>query len=132
MLAHPRLWIFAVIVWAAALWLLSGQSSLHPPGPEFANRDKVMHATYFALGGTCLFLALRLKKRPLTKLATCLIVVGFCSLVGVVDEYHQSFIPNRSGNDVGDWLADTVGGVIACCLGSLLYSFLRPKTPDHP
>jgi len=33
-----------------------------------------------------------------------------CSVIGRLDEYHQTFTPGRSGNDTGDWLADTLGG----------------------
>ena len=31
------------------------------------------------------------------------------SVIGRLDEYHQTFTPGRSGNDYGDWLADTLG-----------------------
>ena len=39
------------------------------------------------------------------------VTVLFCTLVGVFDEWHQLHVPGRSGGDVGDWLADTLGGV---------------------
>jgi VanZ family protein len=127
MLAQSRLWLLALLVWFIALFVLSGQSRLKPPGPEFNHKDKVIHATYFMLGGTCLYLALRLKKPAIQPLLLCVVVIGFCSLVGASDEFHQSFVPNRSGNDWGDWLADTVGGALACGLGLLLYRVIRRK-----
>lgn len=38
--------------------------------------------------------------------------VIFCSLYGVSDEYHQSFVPGRLA-ETGDWLADTLGAAIS-------------------
>jgi VanZ family protein len=49
--------------------------------------------------------------------AVCIATVLFCSLIGVSDEWHQSFVPGRSGNDVWDWTADTIGGLLAAMLG---------------
>jgi len=131
MLTHPRTWFTAVVVWAVALFMLSHQSHLSPPGPEFDNKDKVLHATYFALGGISFFMTLRLTMPSMSVLKTCIWVVLFCSLVGVADEYHQSHVPNRSGNDVGDWLADTLGGMIACGACLLVQASRRPKSSSR-
>ena len=38
------------------------------------------------------------------------------SFFGATDEWHQQFTPGRSGKDVGDWTADSIGGLA----GSLL------------
>ena len=59
-LARPRLWFIALAVWFAVLFWLSSQSNLHAPGPDFANKDKVLHAGYFTLGGILLFIGLLL------------------------------------------------------------------------
>lgn len=32
-------------------------------------------------------------------------------LVGIIDEYHQTFTPGRTGNDLGDWIADILGSI---------------------
>lgn len=42
-------------------------------------------------------------------------VILFCSLYGISDEWHQSFVVGRS-SDVLDWLADTSGAVLASFL----------------
>lgn len=124
-LLRPYLWFAAIIIWYVTLWLLSSQSKLHPPGPEFMHRDKVLHATYFAMGGVCLFVALRLRwpHWPVTRLS--LIVILFCAVIGALDEYRQSFTPYRSGNDLGDWIADTLGGVIACLVSPILLRWFK-------
>jgi VanZ family protein len=52
-----------------------------------------------------------------------LIVTLILSLIGILDEYHQSFFANRTGNDPGDWLADTLG---ALC-GALVFRKLHRR-----
>jgi VanZ family protein len=44
-----------------------------------------------------------------------LVTVLFCSLYGMTDEYHQSFIEGRNSG-VADWLADTLGAVIVAAI----------------
>lgn len=119
MLRRPGLWFTAVAIWFVTLFLLSNQSHLHPPGPQFDNQDKVYHAGYFTLGALCLFVGLRQRRPERSHMRTALLVVLFAVFVGAFDEFHQSFIPNRSGNDWGDWLADSVGGMIGSFFGML-------------
>ncbi|QIF00359.1 VanZ family protein [Roseimicrobium sp. ORNL1] len=136
MLRRPGLWFTAVAIWFVALFLLSNQSALQPPGPEFENRDKVYHVGYFALGSLCLFVGLRLKNPARSVLKTALLVLLFAAFVGAFDEFHQSFIPNRSGNDLGDWLADASGGIIGSLAGMVLLCMpgirLKQKQPCEP
>ncbi len=118
---------FLVAVWFAVLFWLSSQSHLHPPGPEFENKDKVLHTGYFAIGGGLFFMALRLKKPALGLLAATLITIAFCSAIGAFDEWHQTFTPNRSGNDPYDWMADTLGGLLGALGGHRLLRFLPQR-----
>jgi VanZ family protein len=120
MLRRPGFWFTAVAIWFVTLFFLSNQSHLQPPGPQFDNQDKVYHAGYFTLGALCLFVGLRLKNPGRSLMRTAMLVFLFAVFVGAFDEFHQSFIPNRSGNDWGDWLADSVGGVIGSILGMIL------------
>ena len=63
-------------------------------------------------------LASRFFNEYFTKPTTVMIVsLCYCSLYGVSDEWHQSFVPGRSV-DFMDWLADTLGASIAL---SILY-----------
>lgn len=126
--SRAPIWFFAVAIWFAALFLLSSQSDLAPPGPQFENRDKVLHATYFAMGATCLFVALRLSNPTRSVWKTSLIVFLCCAAIGVTDEFHQSFVPHRSGNDLGDLMADAFGGILGCGFGTFFYRIFRPKT----
>ncbi len=123
---RPRFWFSLFAVWFAVLFLFSSQSRLHPPGPQFHNKDKVLHAAYFMLGGILLFVGLRLKKPALGLLATSLITIVFCSAVGAFDEWHQTFTPNRSGNDPYDWMADSLGGLLGALGGNCLLRVFKP------
>ena len=44
-----------------------------------------------------------------------LLSVTFCSLYGLSDEWHQSFVKGRF-SDIADWLADTSGPGLAVFL----------------
>lgn len=132
MLRRPSIWFLAVAVWFGVLFFLSHQSHLTPPGPQFDNRDKVYHAGYFTLGATCFFIGLRLW-RPTWRLPVLVtLTVLLCMGVGAFDEIHQSFIPNRSGNDFGDWLADTAGGFIGSLCGAVLLRSRRLRAEKQP
>jgi len=41
--------------------------------------------------------------------------IGFCSLYGLSDEWHQSYVPGRQ-SDAMDWLADSIGGGLAAMM----------------
>jgi VanZ family protein len=87
-------------------------ASKFPKLPIYVS-DKLIHAVLFCIFGLLLHLALEPKTVPKTFqwrriLLTLLIVM----LYGGFDEFHQHFVPGRSV-DVYDFIADTVGGLIA-------------------
>jgi VanZ family protein len=110
-LSSPLLWRTLVLIWAGILYWLSEQSSLPTPG-KFEGIDKIEHALYFAAGGMCFLLSLRLVGFARKTTIAIVLTVLFCSIVGALDEWHQTFTPGRSGGDVWDWTADTIGGFI--------------------
>ena len=113
--SSPQLWRSLVIVWAAILYWLSGQSKLPSPG-KFEGIDKIEHTLYFAAGGMCFLLGMRLAGFARKTTVAIVLTVLFCSIVGVLDEWHQTFTPGRSGGDVWDRIADTIGGFIGAFL----------------
>ncbi len=100
-----KLNIALLLGYCGLIFFLSHQPSL--PAPMlFSHQDKLIHATAYAVMG---FLAWRVftdLNQP--KWLVAMISIAFCSLYGVSDEFHQSFIDGRDA-DVWDWLADTVG-----------------------
>lgn len=89
-------------------WLSSLPNLTHP---EFiANQDKLHHLAAYALMG---WLSWRCFSHVLTDRTMLLIAsVAFCSLYGLSDEWHQSFVVGRCA-DSGDWLADTLGAAMS-------------------
>ena len=110
-LSFSWLWFALVVFWAVVLYWLSEQSSLPTPG-SFEGIDKLQHAVYFAAGGACFLLGLRLAGFVRKTSTAVILTVLFCSAIGGLDEWHQTFTPGRSGGDVWDWLADMTGGFI--------------------
>ncbi len=121
---RPRTWWTLLVIWWVTLWFLSGTA--HPPSlPGFLDWDKLKHAVYFMLGGSFWALALRLQKPHLRTLIIALTGAALMTVVGFFDEWHQMFTPGRSGNDPGDWIADTIGGVLGPWVGLGCQRLLR-------
>ncbi len=74
---------------------------------------KCAHASeYFVLTFLCM-LALRDKKTWNVDIKkACLIAIGICFVYSLTDEFHQLFIPGRSG-EFKDCVNDTLGGCVA-------------------
>jgi VanZ family protein len=111
--------ILALLFYCAVIYWLSDQPSLPIP-MLFEYQDKLHHATaYFMMG----ILASR-NFRHLVKPPFILAIVSivFCSLYGISDEWHQSFVEGREA-DVWDWVADTVGATAALILLARFYSY---------
>ncbi|MDB4353896.1 VanZ family protein [Akkermansiaceae bacterium] len=107
-----RFWAFAFLFWFAILSVLSHGDRFQPEvTPPFPHLDKVAHFGYFFGGAGLLSAALFFKKSPHSWIKLLFIVTLTLSLIGVFDEWHQSFFETRHGNDPGDWLADTLGAL---------------------
>lgn len=118
----PKFWISCFAFWFVALNLLSHGNKFHPPGTfsfDIPHFDKIVHFGFFFGGGGLLSAALFFTKKPPWRSLILTVTVSL-SLVGIWDEFHQSFFDNRTGNDPGDWLADTLG---AFCGGIIFRKF---------
>ena len=96
------------------IFYLSNQPTLPTP-VMFVHQDKAVHFLAYAVMG---LLAWRLFAHHIAvPIWIWFATVAFCSLYGMSDEYHQSFVDGRT-SEVLDWLADTLGAAIA---GSLMW-----------
>jgi VanZ family protein len=99
----------------------------HQPGTTFQlamppGADKFGHGVLYAvLAGTAVFAMVPVP--PRRTLQAGLLVVLFCLLYGISDEFHQSFIPGREPS-AGDLLADTAGSAVAVAFW-LRYTLVR-------
>lgn len=123
---NARFWATCLLLWFIVLNLVSHGDKFHPPTNFFWNLhiphlDKILHFGYF-FGGAGLFTAsLFFQKVKPSWLQIIVTVTISLSIIGIWDEFHQSFFENRTGNDPGDWAADTLG---ALC-GSLIFQRLH-------
>ena len=116
-LRHPLTWFAAWAAWLGTLWWLSSGVRAFPPGMSFEFSDKVLHFGYFLGGGGLAagFFYL-LGGEPANWKRVLLLAVLATTLVGVLDEWHQSHVPGRSGNDPADLTADFLGALAGACL----------------
>jgi VanZ family protein len=113
---------FSVIAWAVAITILSSMTprqlaSISP----FSLWDKAAHFLAFAGGAALLTLALRWSTSWRWR-QIVLVTAAAVALFGVIDEYHQTFTPHRSGADLGDWIADVLGAVVGTIATSLFHA----------
>lgn len=123
---NARFWAICLLLWFVVLNLLSHGDKFHPPkeflwGLDIPHLDKVVHFGYFFGGGGLFAAALFFKKNRPSWPRLILTVTIVLSIIGVWDEFHQSFFENRTGNDPGDWTADTLGALV----GSLVFRRLH-------
>jgi VanZ family protein len=101
-----------LLLYCLFIYWLSDQPSL--PAPNwFEYQDKLHHAgAYFIMA----VLAWRCDKHLIrSPIILALANLSFCSLYGVSDEWHQSFVAGRT-TDITDWAADTIGAGLAVIL----------------
>ena len=104
--------IVPMILVMGTIFFLSHQPGTDLPLPYFPGLDKLVHATAYACLAAATLYALPDRLLSTTKpLYPAIIVVFFCMVYGMSDEYHQSFIPGREPS-FGDLLADTVGAAL--------------------
>lgn len=95
------------LLWASLIFTLSSFPKLPEVPLTFNGVDKAAHATFFGI--LCALVVFGVGHRGRSAL---LIGVLATSLYGAFDEVHQMFVPGRTP-DILDWLADTIGAVVA-------------------
>jgi VanZ family protein len=108
-----------LLLYCLFIYWLSDQSTLKSPFDfGFDYQDKLYHAGAYAIMG---LLAWRSFKHLVSSpIILALLSIAFCSLYGLSDEWHQSFIAGRE-SDSADWVADSSGALLAVMLLHKLY-----------
>jgi VanZ family protein len=110
-------WILPLTVALTIFWL-SSRSQL-PMGVSLPHPwDKLAHGTAYLVLAWMLDLALARNLGRLSTPRRLILVLLLTSLFGASDEWHQTFVPGRAC-ELGDWLADTLGGALGLALRSL-------------
>ena len=95
----------AAVAWMVVIFALSSRPGSAVPG-RFGSLG---HFVLYSILGALYLLALP-RLQPWWRAA--LLAVLLASAYGVTDEFHQSFVPDRTP-DVVDWLVDTVAAATA-------------------
>jgi hypothetical protein len=105
--------IIPMLLVMGLIFFLSSVPGEHLVLPPLVNIDKVAHMAIYGLLALTVFYAFGSNAGRLHPYLVSLLVILICTLYGLSDEFHQSFVPNRSA-DVFDVLADSAGAVIVC------------------
>lgn len=119
----------AVGAWAITVFILSSMSGdkIEPYMLPVFGWDKIVHGVFFGTGALLLGVALHFSTRlPINRVAWY--AFALISLYGMLDEWHQLLTPKRSGADVGDWIADTIGALVAVLVLRRFYG--RTRIPE--
>jgi VanZ family protein len=98
-----------LILYCSFIYWLSSKSAIPMP-MLFLHQDKLHHLGAYFMMGVLAWRCFRLFLSKLRLVGLCSVI--FCSIYGISDEWHQSFVEGRTA-DILDWVADTVGAVIA-------------------
>lgn len=114
------------LLWAVIIFAVSSIPDLKTPALDFEQGDKIAHfGEYFILG---IFLTYALDRSHLRIGRVFWISVCAAGLYGILDEFHQLFVPGRQ-MDGWDMLADAVGAISAS--GIYVIKFRRrPKQAE--
>jgi VanZ family protein len=103
-----------VVLYAALIFYLSAQTGSELPRWSLMRYDKVIHACEYAGFAFLWARALGVRRWYWAVVA--------CMVWALSDEFHQTFVAGRSGNDPGDLCADLVGSLLGT---AAFYGFHR-------
>ncbi len=111
---------FPVIIYAALIfWASSREEALFDMGIEQAGFDKLLHIAEYSVFGFLLMKALTVTSGlPVKALIFISLIIG--SIYGVLDEWHQYYVPGRTAS-VLDLISDSIGTF----LGALIFTVFK-------
>lgn len=111
------------MVWAGLILVGTSWPSISVGPDVIIGFDKVVH---FGMYGILAVLVMR-ALRPPHGLTQAMLVLLALAAFGAADEWHQAFIPGRSGS-IWDWIADSLGVITG--LVASRYNLPASAKPD--
>jgi VanZ family protein len=109
------------VVWALVIFGASSIPGYKLPHVVYKINDKLIHASIFLVFGLLVYRALEIRiRRSSFDWPRALLTVLAVTAYGVLDEFHQSFVPGRTV-DILDATADATGGLLAAVILYLVY-----------
>ena len=119
-----RIWSWApAVVWTAMTFVVSHQPVVVIP---FGAPDYVAHAINYAVLGVLLIWALAGGEWLAMTTSLIASAVVLAVLLGIGDEFHQSFIPGRDAT-LQDLMADAVGACAGACIVAVVVALRRQQ-----
>ena len=94
------------------IFFLSSQPGDTIDLPDIPDIDKLLHSLVYGVLALSTAYAVPGSRFARNPIGTPLLIVLFCLLYGISDEFHQSFVPNRTPSLL-DLAADTLGAAAA-------------------
>ena len=119
------------LLWAAVIYWLSDQPGIDTE-PLFRHQDKLFHVVVYSILGVFCMGALA-RSASGYRVRQLWAVTAVTGLYGILDEFHQSFVPGRFAT-AGDAVADISGGFLGALLVYLLarrFAAGRGARPAH-
>ena len=121
--------LLAALSWAGLIFYLSSQPSIETPS-LFPGQDKLFHLMAFGILGLLTMGALQASHGGYPTRQVWLVALAVM-LYGILDEFHQYFVPGRSA-DVYDVLADAIGGLLGVWAMYYLVRVVVRRSPGLP
>ena len=115
----------SLVIRPLLLWLFPGITEARIDEVHFFVR-KTAHFTEYALLALLAARAFRTSSRGPLSRRWWLVSFALVAAVSLLDEYHQSFLPSRTGS-IYDSLLDMTGGATALACAALLFARRRKK-----
>jgi len=122
------LYFFPALFYYGIIFLLSSQSSF-PVKEPFGNFDKIIHVAEFAVLGFFLTYGY-VKSFKFSWLLKAILVFLTGLGLGLLDEFHQSFVPGRN-RDLWDAVTDAVGIAVGILVFRLIFKKVRRRFPGN-
>jgi VanZ family protein len=122
------LW-FALLGWCAGILWLSSLTPGELPSAAFLTWDKLNHFIAFTLGGWLAASALRFSRPTAPLGALLLLPIVLIAAFGALDELLQLYTPGRTGADLYDWIADSLGAVAGAIFSLFTHARLDRLIP---
>jgi len=108
-----KLFLICALGWAGVIFYLSHLPGVEVP-PLFFGKDKLFHAIVFGILG---FFTVGALNGPVhsQRISRPWLAVLLVTAYGVLDEFHQHFVPGRTP-DIYDLMADAAGGLLGIWL----------------
>jgi len=123
------LFLALAIAWAGVIYYLSSQPGIDTP-LLFPGQDKLFHLIAFGLLGFLLMGSMKTTSSGY-RTGQVWLIAALVATYGVLDEFHQYFVPGRSV-EVYDALADATGGLLGAWSMYYLVRYLASRSKALP